>query len=71
MPRTSMGPQLMHSVIESDAQMIALLLKSGATINAHNALGSTALMQSIWREPAFCWIVERMSRLKARVAPLR
>jgi len=35
---------LMHSVIESDAKMMALLLSSRAAVNATNGLGSTALM---------------------------
>ena len=35
---------LMHSVIESDVQMMKLLIDSGANVNAKNALDSTALM---------------------------
>jgi ankyrin repeat protein len=35
---------LMHSVLESDLQMMNLLLTSGADVNARNAADSTALM---------------------------
>ncbi|MGA2212590.1 MAG: ankyrin repeat domain-containing protein [Bryobacteraceae bacterium] len=35
---------LMHSVIESDARMMKLLIDGGANVNARNTLDSTALM---------------------------
>src|SRR4029450_7942075 len=35
---------LMHAVIESDARMMSLLIENGASVNAKNALDSTARM---------------------------
>ena len=34
----------MHAVLESDPQMMKLLIDNGANVNGMNAVGSTALM---------------------------
>src|SRR6266496_497351 len=57
---------LMHSVIESDLNMMRLLVESGANVNAKNALDSTALMYAATNLAKTQLLLDRGAEVKVR-----
>lgn len=57
---------LMHSVIESDVNMMTLLIDSGANVNAKNGLDSTALMYAATDHAKTRLLLDRGADAKAR-----
>jgi ankyrin repeat protein len=57
---------LMHAVIESDVQMIMLLIEKGAVVNARNAQDSTALMYAATNLAKTRLLLERGADFKVR-----
>ena len=56
----------MHAVIESDVQMMVLLIEKGAAVNARNALDSTALMYAATNLAKTRLLLERGADVKVR-----
>jgi ankyrin repeat protein len=57
---------LMHSVIESDVDMMKLLIDSGAKVNSANSLGSTALMYAVVNVDKAKLLLDRGAEVKTK-----